>query len=95
MMFVITLKFSDNKSNAAQFMDAHKQWIKSGFDEGVFLLSGSLHSGGGVVVAHNYSLEELQNRVDLDPFVKENIVTAQVMEFTPAKTDPRLNFLLE
>ena len=28
-MFVITLKFSSNKSQAGQFMDGHKTWLKA------------------------------------------------------------------
>jgi len=94
-MFVVTLKFSDNKSQAGQFMEDHKNWIKRGFEEDVFLLSGSLqtHSGGGIL-AHNTSLEALQSRVDQDPFVAENIVTAEIIEIAPAKADERLNFLM-
>ena len=26
-MFVVLLKFSDNKDKAGQFMDGHKEWI--------------------------------------------------------------------
>lgn len=50
-MFIVLLKFSDNKSQASQFMEGHQQWIKRGFDDGVFLLAGSLQPnlGGGVV----------------------------------------------
>jgi hypothetical protein len=39
-MFVGLLCFSDNKSKAGQFMEGHKEWIKRGFDEGLFLLAG-------------------------------------------------------
>lgn len=94
-MFIVLLKFSDNKGQAAQFMDGHNAWIKRGFDEGVFLLVGSLQpkSGGGVV-AHNTSLTDLQNRVSNDPFVVENVVSAEIFEITPAKADERLEFLL-
>jgi len=95
-MFVVMLRFSDNKGSASQFMDAHKRWIKSGFDDGVFLLSGSLQPKlGGAIVAHDCSLDELQTRVNNDPFVKENIVTAQILEIDAVKADPRLSFLLK
>lgn len=43
-MFVVLLKFSENKARASQFMDGHKAWIKRGFDDGVFLLAGNLGS---------------------------------------------------
>ena len=41
-MFVVLLKFSDNKSQASDLMEGHKERIKRGFDDGVFLLAGSL-----------------------------------------------------
>jgi len=94
-MFVVLLKFSDNKGLAGQFMDGHNAWIKSGFEDGVFLVVGSLQPNlGGGIVAHNTTLEDLQGRVNDDPFVAENVVHAEILEITPAKADERLNFLL-
>ena len=94
-MFVVLLRFSSNKGQAGQLMDGHKAWIKRGFDDGVFLLVGTLqpNSGGGIV-AHNTSLSELQSRVSDDPFVAENVVNAEILEITPSKADGRLEFLL-
>ena len=95
-MFIVLLKFSDNKGNAGQFMEGHKEWIKRGFDDGVFLLAGSLQpKSGGAIVAHNTSLPDLQSRVNTDPFVAENVVKAEILEITPAKADARLKFLLD
>ena len=94
-MFVVLLKFSDNKGKTGQFMAGHNEWIKRGFDDGVFLLVGSLRPNmGGGIVAHHTSLSDLQSRVNNDPFVVENIVNAEILELTPSKTDARLNFLL-
>jgi uncharacterized protein YciI len=94
-MFVVLLRFSGNKGKAGQFMDGHKAWIKRGFDDGVFLLSGSLQSNsGGGVLAHNTSLSDLQRRVDADPFVAEDVVRAEIIEITAARADERLSFLL-
>jgi uncharacterized protein YciI len=94
-MFIVMLKFSDNKSQAGELMEDHNAWIKRGFDDGVFLLVGGLQPNlGGGVVAHNTSLEELQSRVNEDPFVAENVVSAEILEITPAKADERLEFLL-
>ncbi|MEH6630751.1 MAG: hypothetical protein V7776_07995 [Halopseudomonas aestusnigri] len=94
-MFIVQLKFSDNKSQASQFMNAHKEWIKQGFDDGVFLVVGSLQPNlGGGIIAHNTTLSDLQGRVNGDPFVVENIVSTEILEITPARTDERLKFLL-
>lgn len=94
-MFIVLLKFSDNKNQAKQFMEGHNAWIKRGFDDGVFLTVGSLQPNlGGGIVASNTTLSELESRVNNDPFVAENIVSAEIIEFTPAKADERLSFFL-
>lgn len=94
-MFVVLLKFSTNKANAKEHMGGHNAWIKQGFDDGVFLLVGSIEpSQGGSIIAHNVSREELEARVDNDPFVSANIVTAEIIEISPKKTDERLGFLM-
>lgn len=94
-MFIVLLRFSGNKGQAGQFMDGHNQWIKQGFSDDVFLLVGSLQPDlGGAIVAHNTSLSDLQRRVNNDPFVAEDVVTAEVFEITPTKAEERLAFLL-
>jgi uncharacterized protein YciI len=94
-MFIIFLRFSDNRGQAGEFMDAHNAWLKSGFDDGVFLLAGSLQpNAGGGIVAHNTSLADLQDRVNLDPFVAQDVVSVEILEITPGKADERLAFLL-
>ena len=95
-MFIVLLKFSDNKGQASQFMEGHNSWIKRGFDDGLFLVVGSLQPNlGGGIVAHNTSLADLQSRVNDDPFVAENVVTTKIIEITPLKANERLNFLLD
>ena len=95
-MFIVLLKFSDNKGKASQFMEGHKEWIERGFDDGVFLLAGSLQPNlGGGIVAHDTSLSDLQSRVNTDPFVAENVVIAEILEIAPSKADARLDFLLD
>jgi uncharacterized protein YciI len=93
-MYVVLLKFSDNKSKAPEFMEGHNAWLKRGFDDGVFLAAGSLQPGlGGGIVAHNTSLADLHDRVNDDPFVAENVVSAEILEIAVAKADSRLDFL--
>ena len=94
-MFVVLLRFSGAKSRAGQFLEGHKEWIRRGFEDGVFLLAGSLQPNlGGGIVAHNTSLPDLRSRVNDDPFVAENVVSAEILEIAPSRTDERLQFLL-
>ncbi|EJC64114.1 YciI family protein [Rhizobium sp. 1AS11] len=93
-MFVVTLKFSANKAKAPALMEGHNAWLKRGFDEGIFLLSGSIQpSAGGAVLAHNTSRADLETRVQQDPFVVEDVVTVNILEIAPGRTDDRLAFL--
>jgi len=95
-MFIVLLGFSDNRDLADQLRDGHKAWLKRGFDDGVFLLAGRIQPGlGGGLLAHNISLPDLQARVSEDPFVAENVVSAESLEIAPAMAGEQLNFLLE
>lgn len=94
-MFVVLLRFAENKGRAGALMDGHNAWLKRGFEDGVFLLTGSLQpNAGGGILAHNTSLAELQGRVNDDPFVAEAVVSAEILEISPAKADGRLQFLI-
>jgi uncharacterized protein YciI len=94
-MYVVLLKFAENKGRAGDFMQEHNAWIKRGLDDGLFLLVGSLQPGlGGAIVAHGVSPADLQARIDADPFVVHGIVEAEILEIKPGKADPRLAFLL-
>ena len=94
-MFVVLLKFASNEGRARQLMESHQKWLQRGFDDGVFLLSGSLQPQlGGAIVAHGTSLSDLRDRVNDDPFVAEQVVSAEILEITPSRADERLKFLL-
>ncbi|MEX0349653.1 MAG: YciI family protein [Paracoccaceae bacterium] len=93
-MFIILLRFSDNRDQAADHMEGHRSWLKKGFDDGVFLLAGSLPEVGGGVLARGETREAITARVDQDPFVTANVVTAEILAMDPARADDRLSFLL-
>ncbi|MDQ0133458.1 uncharacterized protein YciI [Neorhizobium galegae] len=92
-MFIVTLKFAD-KAKAPQLMEGHNAWIRKGFDDGVFLLVGSLQpNAGGTVLVHNTTRADLETRVTDDPFVAEGVVSAEIQEIVPSRVDDRLAFL--
>lgn len=94
-MYIVFLKFAENKASAPQFMEAHKNWIKQGLDENVFLLVGSIEpNAGGAILAHNETEEEIHERINTDPFVKEGVVTAEITKISPAKASENMQFLL-
>ena len=93
-MHIILLKFSTQRARARDFMAAHNDWLREGFDAGVFLMSGSIQpSAGGAILAHNATRDEIAARVAADPFVVESVVSAEIVEVTPSRLDARLSFL--
>jgi uncharacterized protein YciI len=93
-MFVVLLNFSDKRALASQFMADHNAWIKRGFDDGVFLVTGSLQPArGGGILAHQTSRADLEARLKDDPFVAQGVVTAEILEIKPSQTDKRFSFL--
>lgn len=95
-MFIVLLKFADNKSKAPQFMSQHNEWIKNGLGKGIFLLTGSIRPGlGGVVLAHGVSKQTLIEIINEDPFVSEGVVSVEIIEISPGQATEPLKFLLE
>ena len=74
-MHIVLLKFGPSRSQAAQWMAGHKEWIEKGINDGVFLLAGSLENAqGGALLAVKLSKAEVSARVEEDPFVKHQVV---------------------
>lgn len=92
-MYIVLLKFAENKSAASDFMDAHNVWIAQGFADGVFQCVGSLASGGGAVIAHGEELSAFDKRVRSDPFVEHGVVKAEIHQIDPKRTVSALEFL--
>ncbi|GIF17093.1 YciI family protein [Actinoplanes teichomyceticus] len=94
-MFIVLLRFAENRAAAAQHMPAHRQWIEQGLADQVFLLAGGIQPGlGGAVLAHGTTLAQLRQRVAEDPFVAHRVVDAEILEITPGMADRRLDFLV-
>jgi uncharacterized protein YciI len=94
-MFAVVLRFAAQRNRSSEFLQGHKDWIRRGFDDGVFLLAGSLQPQlGGLILAHNTSLRDLQQRANADPFVEQGVVSAEVLEIAPSRVDERLRWLM-
>ncbi|MDR7151314.1 uncharacterized protein YciI [Hydrogenophaga palleronii] len=84
-MHIIFLKFGPNRAQAGQWMAEHKRWMQQGIDDGSFLMTGSLDNAqGGAVLAANMDRETIQQRVDQDPFVIHQVVTAEIHTVAPS-----------
>lgn len=94
-MFIVLLRFAENRDQVAAHLDGHRAWLRQGFDEGVFLLAGRLvpELGGGLLAA-GCTRDEIEARVKADPFVAGKVVTAEILEMEPALAGPQMRALL-
>lgn len=93
-MFLILLRFTDRRALAGPFMAAHNDWLRRGFDDGIFVLAGGLQpQQGGALLAIGTTRDDLLARVQDDPFVAEGIVVPELLEIAPARVDERLAWL--
>lgn len=91
-MFVVFLRFGEKRGEAPRLLADHVRWLEKGFAEGVFLLSGTVvPRAGGAILADGCTREELDGRLETDPFVAEGVVTAEIVEIEPSKFAPRLS----
>jgi uncharacterized protein YciI len=93
-VFIVFLEFASHRERASAFMAEHKAWLEQGIGDRVFLLAGSLPArASGVILAHGLTREALEGRLNLDPFVEHEVVTAEVTEVEPSRVDERVALL--
>lgn len=94
-MFFVQLTFAENKHLAGQYMAEHNLWLDGGYDKGWVLLSGSLTSGNGgaILIDSGVSLEQLKNWLDSDPFIREEVVSSNIVEWVNKRCAPQLESL--
>jgi uncharacterized protein YciI len=93
-MFIVFLRFSADRSRAGVLLEAHNDWLRRGFDQGLLLIAGSLQPGlGGALIAASADRAVIEAFVAEDPFVAEGLVAAEIHEIAPKRMDERLAFL--
>lgn len=93
-MFVVFLRFGENRQLAGEHMDGHNAWIRRGVDDAVFLMVGSVSGGqGGAILAHGVTRPDLEERLRADPFVAAQVVLPEIVEVEPGLVDHRLAFI--
>jgi uncharacterized protein YciI len=75
-------------------MAGHNAWLRRGFEDGLLLLAGTVQPAvGGALLANGATRDLLEAFVAQDPFVAEGVVTAEILDIAPGRTDTRLAFL--
>ena len=94
-MYIVFLRFAQNRAQAGQWMVEHNKWLADGFASGGFLIAGSLeNSQGGILIARDMDQAALLERVRQDPFVMHGVVAAEIHGFKPSRLPEGLETLV-
>lgn len=80
MLHAVTLTYLTQPDTISAYLDAHKQWLVRGFNEGKILFAGPLSNGtGGYILFQGDNVSEVHNFLQDDPFIMHSIADAEVM----------------
>lgn len=83
-MFLVDLTFIEPLVVVDKHVAAHREYLSSYYEQGVFVLGGRKRPRtGGIILCRLASREELEAILDSDPLVVANAATYEVIEFEP------------
>ncbi|WKE65024.1 YciI family protein [Gallaecimonas kandeliae] len=95
-MFVVTLTYIQPLDKVDALLEAHKAWLKQGYEAGVFLASGrKVPRDGGVILCKAASREALEAVLAADPFALASVARYEVVQFEATMTAAGLEPLLD
>lgn len=87
--FVIEITYTAPLTEIDRVLQAHRDFLQTGYDQKRLLLSGPQNPRkGGVLIARGESLEEAQSFFARDPYQANKLATYRYIEFTPVKHQP-------
>lgn len=95
MLYIAVLSYVKPLSEVDALLPAHVEWLRKGYDDGIFILSGRRNPRtGGVILARGSSIEEIQARMKEDPLQHQGLATLEIMPFEPTMSAEDLQHLL-
>ena len=86
-MFIIELTYIRPLDEIDFFMKAHLDFLESQYQQNRFIASGrKIPRTGGIILARAENRGALEQIVALDPFVKNQVARATIIEFNPTMT---------
>lgn len=94
-MFIISLTYTKEISEIESFIESHNGFLDKYYTEGKFIVSGRKNPRtGGIILANNTNLEELQIIIQEDPFHQNQLADYEIIEFVPTKSSPEIAKIL-
>jgi len=95
-MFIVSISYKKPLEEVDKIIEAHVDYLKKYYREGIFLLSGRKEpQTGGIILAEADSREILDKILQQDPFSLAGLTDYEVTKFLPTMASDDLKSLLE
>ncbi|MCC9621298.1 YciI family protein [Thalassospira sp. MA62] len=92
-MFVVSVNYKAPLDQVDVHIEGHLAWLKSGFDQGMFLAAGGkVPRDGGMILARG-DRKALEAELKNDPFNQHDLADYVITEFDPALVADGLDIL--
>lgn len=90
-VYLLLLNYPESLEAVDAALPRHVRWLEQRYADGDFLVTGRREPRtGGVILARGMARERVESIIATDPFVLDDLVTYEVIEFVPSKTGPEL-----
>lgn len=84
MLYLIVLRYIRPLEAINAALDAHRAYLREGYQQGHFLMSGPLEPRtGGAILARAESLQAAQALVAQDPFKQQQLADYEIIAWQP------------
>lgn len=84
-MFIVSLTYKKPLEAVDKHLAAHRDFLKTQYDAGVFIVSGGkIPRTGGIIIASVASKDLLETILQQDPFHLHGISDYDIINFSPA-----------
>ena len=94
-MFILSLTYMAELSEVDRHIEPHMDWVKDGYDRGVFLASGRKSPRTGGVIFARGNRAEIEAIVAADPFTLHGVADYEITEVAVTRTAPGLEELTQ
>lgn len=94
-MLILSLTYTAEMSEVDRHIEPHMDWVKDGYDRGIFLASGRKNPRTGGVIFARGPRAEIDAIVAADPFTVHGVAKYEVIEIAVTRTAAGLEGLMQ
>ena len=93
-MLILSLTYIAPLNQVDRHIEAHMEWVKAGYDSGMFLASGRKDPRTGGIILARGERKAVEAHAATDPFAIAGVATYDITEVVLSRAAPGLEGLL-